>query len=456
MFARIGALVGALLMLAACGEHEHAHAHDHASAEPAPAALPPGVVAVPADAQQNLGLTWATATYRTVRGVLRVPGRLVAEPEARRAYAAPLAGRVEVLVRPYQAVAAGEPLFRVHAAEWNRLRLELATASTARDQASVRRATGAELVGALEQAVTAWINRLATLERVGSAVGVRDEERAEAAARLGELAVELAAARRDLAEAEREAGGAADLRLRLLLAEAALLTGMPAEQLAAARDGLPAWAGIEVLTVRAATAGVVTGEVVADGAWLPAQAVVCSVLDPRALRFEGEGLHGDLPRLRAGQEARIVAADPAQPGALAASLILAPEGDAQRRTLTLIARPGRDAELPGWARPGLLASLEITTAGAAGEELAIPVAATIRDGLDTVFFRRDRNQPDRVLRVVADLGASDGRWVAVQSGLKEGDEVVLDGVYQVLLAQQRDTPAAGHVHADGTWHAGGH
>jgi HlyD family secretion protein len=219
---------------------------------------------------------------------------------------------------------------------------------------------------------------------------------------------------------------------------------------------VPAWAALDAITITAASAGVVTGEVAADGAWLPAQTPVLGVLDPRAVRFEGDGLHGDLPRLRDGQEARIVAADPGQGGELAARLVLAPEGDPLRRTLTLVARPEAAAGLPAWARPGLGASLEITTAGGAGDELAIPVAATIRDGIDTVFFRRDRTHPDRVLRVVADLGANDGRWVAVLSGLKEGDEVVLDGIYQVMLAQRRDATPVGHVHADGTWHAGGH
>jgi hypothetical protein len=454
MVARSGAAVAIMLVLAACGDHDHAH--DHPEAAPAAAALPPGVLEVPASAQQNLGLTWATASYRAVRGVLRVPGRLVAEPGARRVYAPALAGRIELLVRPYQPVSAGQALFRLHAPEWNRLRQELAAAVAASGQAAVRRTTGAELVAALERAVAVWQTRLATIERVGAEIGVRDAERAEAVARLAELAVELAEARRDLAEAEREQGGAAALRLRLLLAEAAQVTGLAPEALALVHDGVPAWAALDAITITAASAGVVTGEVAADGAWLPAQTPVLGVLDPRAVRFEGDGLHGDLPRLRDGQEARIVAADPGQGGELAARLVLAPEGDPLRRTLTLVARPEAAAELPAWARPGLGASLEITTAGGAGDELAIPVVATIRDGIDTVFFRRDRTHPDRVLRVVADLGANDGRWVAVLSGLKEGDEVVLDGIYQVMLAQRRDATPVGHVHADGTWHAGGH
>jgi hypothetical protein len=72
--------------------------------------------------------------------------------------------------------------------------------------------------------------------------------------------------------------------------------------------------------------------------------------------------------------------------------------------------------------------------------------------LQKVFFLRNPKDPDEVMRIEADLGTSDGRWVEVKSGLVEGDEVVLGGGYALMLAsgpQQK----AGHFHADGTFHA---
>jgi hypothetical protein len=42
----------------------------------------------------------------------------------------------------------------------------------------------------------------------------------------------------------------------------------------------------------------------------------------------------------------------------------------------------------------------------------------------------------------------------VQSGLREGDEVVLDGVYQLMIATSGTVEKGGHFHPDGTFHVG--
>ncbi len=78
----------------------------------------------------------------------------------------------------------------------------------------------------------------------------------------------------------------------------------------------------------------------------------------------------------------------------------------------------------------------------------------MRDGLDRVFFRRDPSDPNKVIRVSADLGASDGRWIEVHSGVMRGDEIVLGGVYPLMLASSQSGGRAegGHFHADGTFH----
>jgi hypothetical protein len=99
------------------------------------------------------------------------------------------------------------------------------------------------------------------------------------------------------------------------------------------------------------------------------------------------------------------------------------------------------------------AFLEISTDSSEAAELAIPLSAVVRDGLTSVIFRRDPSNPDKAIRLEADLGINDGHWVSINSGVREGDEVVLDGVYQLLLATSGSTPKGGHFHADGTFHA---
>jgi hypothetical protein len=100
------------------------------------------------------------------------------------------------------------------------------------------------------------------------------------------------------------------------------------------------------------------------------------------------------------------------------------------------------------------AFLEIETAATDAHELAVPLSAVLQDGLQRVLFRRDPKDPDTVIRIEGDLGLDDGRWIEVKSGLMDGDEVVLEGAYELMLASSGQAPKGGHFHADGTFHAG--
>ena len=84
----------------------------------------------------------------------------------------------------------------------------------------------------------------------------------------------------------------------------------------------------------------------------------------------------------------------------------------------------------------------------------MPLAAVQQDGLEAVLFRRNPEKPNEVIRIEGDLGANDGRWVSVLSGLRDGDEVVLDGSFQLMLATSGSMQKGGHFHADGTFHEG--
>jgi hypothetical protein len=138
---------------------------------------------------------------------------------------------------------------------------------------------------------------------------------------------------------------------------------------------------------------------------------------------------------------------------LAGNLALGVEADPEQRTIDLFCEPAAAAD---WARPGVAGFLEIETLSSADAELAIPLSATLQDGLQRVLFRRDPKDSDQVIRLEADLGADDGRWVVVASGLRDGDEVVLDGAYELMLASSGSATKAGHFHSDGTFHPEGH
>ena len=174
-----------------------------------------------------------------------------------------------------------------------------------------------------------------------------------------------------------------------------------------------------------------------------------------AVRFAATALQSDAARLKDSLPAVVVPPDAGSRGADqpvqgAVSLGLAASPDT--RTIPLLVTP---QNVPTWARPGVSAYVEIVTDASAEPEPAIPVASVIQDELTRIFFRRDPANPDKVIRVEADLGVSDGRWVVVNSGVAAGDQVVLDGVYELKLAGAGKAAGGGHFHADGTWHADG-
>ena len=96
----------------------------------------------------------------------------------------------------------------------------------------------------------------------------------------------------------------------------------------------------------------------------------------------------------------------------------------------------------------------LSVSSSADSALAVPRGAVVQDGLTHVLFRRDPSDPNTVIRIEADVGANDGRWIVLKSGVMRGDEVVVDGAYELKLALQQAGPAAQgvHVHADGTFH----
>ena len=178
------------------------------------------------------------------------------------------------------------------------------------------------------------------------------------------------------------------------------------------------------------------------------------IRNPAEQRDVREVLQADLPRLNGSVQARIV--PPTTPGidigdAIEASLTIGLEAHPEQRTVTLLAVPESTRE---WIRPGISAFLEVVVDSSGGPALAVPRSAIVKDGIVHVLFRRDPDDPNKAIRIEADMGATDGRWVAVRSGLMLNDEVVLAGAYELKLASQQSgvSQKGGHFHADGTFH----
>lgn len=462
---KISLIFPALLCLSACGGQA---AKPHAEA-PAPAA--PAEITLTSTARENLGITFVKAEYRKVQGTVRYPGRFEIEAAARRSYQTPFTGRVEVLVRPYQSVALGDPLYRIESEEWQRLQVAIAEGCNDRacggdcaaiGTANKNFAAGESHLEASTQALKVWTDRVKTLEKLDQELGGKAAERAEASIRAAELGLQVSEAQRQLTKLKREAQGPdgsaatglAAVRLRQIFALASAITGLSRKELEARDEkGIPRWLSIDAPTICAAAPGIVEAAVLTTGTWA-SHTTVLTVTDPSKVRFEAAGLQADLPRLKPGLIGRIIAHDPANQDSIPVDVSLAPLADAIDRSVLLIARTATGASMPHWVRPGVTALLEIAISGSTDEELAIPLACLVPEGLERVFFRRDPAHPELLKRVIADLGASDGRWVVLQSGVKEGDEVVLGGVHPLALSTR--APVAGAAKPDPHASCGGH
>jgi multidrug efflux pump subunit AcrA (membrane-fusion protein) len=436
-------LLASLPALVACSEKGAETGADPYAAEHAEqAAAPTNRVDIPDAVRRNLGVTFAKVESRNVARTLRVPGRFEPLPTAHREYRAPLGGRIELLVTQYQRVAAGTPLYRVESPAWRALEEEIiATEAKVASMPPLREAHRVH-EGALAEKVELWRERLKQLDELQKAGGGGAQQTMEARATLTATRAELAdVMEKDaMLEAEEERAKA---ELRALIARRDAIR-------AACGDG----ASSGGLTVCAVADGVVEDLGVTQGALADEGARIVTLMQPEKIRFRGHALQGDLPRLRDGLAARIaptggaVATGASMTGTLAIGI----EADPVSRTIDLIVTP--DALAP-WARAGVAGSLEVTLEGGS-EELAIPLGCVVRDGNKAIVFRRDPKSPDKAIRLEADLGVDDGRWVVVQSGVREGDEIVLAGNYQLMLATSGSAPKGGHFHSDGTFHAEDH
>ncbi len=418
---------------------------DHAPA-------PTDRVAIPAAVRANLGIRFARVESRSVARTLRVPGRFELLPTARREHRAPLPGRVELLVEPLARVAAGSPLFRIDSADWRDLHERIAATTARVESMGPLREAHRVHEQSLADKITLWKERLLQLEELRQAGGGSATALTEARAMLNATEAEHAD--------QLEKDASLEAEQRQLEAELRSLQSRRAQLLRAA-GAPPGDAAVPVLApppdyvVHAATGGVVATLDATPGSLVADLGLVLTTVEPERLLFRAHGLQSDLGRLRDGLPATIVppigGSIPAE-STMTGTLALAPTADAAALSIDLLVRP---TSLQPWARAGVAAHLEITLAGGA-VELAIPAGAVVRDGTRPIVFRRDPADADQVIRIDADLGLGDGRWIEILSGVKEGDEVVVAGNYQLMLASGGATPKGGHFHPDGTFHEGEH
>jgi len=422
-------------VLAACSKSPPPPQEDHAPAMTNRIDIPDAV-------RRNLGMTFARVASRPVAGAVVLQGTIEPIPGSATESRVPVAGVATPLVRDLEQVAAGHPIARIDSDEWRSL---VAQASAARleFEALERRVEACRgRVAAAESSIELCTARVAQLERIREAGGA-------SAPQLHEARTALEAQRSARAEAIDDASQAAVDRAAAQARQASLEARVAS---------IESWAGSTnrgdgAIVLHAARSGVVMLERESFGHRIEAGTPLARMQDPAALEVRAQAMVGQVSGLGAGAMGR---ADPvgAATGSGAKSLrgpiAVAPAVDPASRTVQVVMRPER---IEPWALSGMPIRLSIL-GGSEAPQLAVPSRALIRDGATIVLFRRDPKDPNRVIRLEADVGATDGAWTVIRSGVRESDEVVIDGAYQLMLASSGSAPKGGHFHADGTFHEG--
>ncbi len=422
-------------------------------AKPESASQPTNRIDIPPTVRSNLGVSFAKAERRNVEQTIRIPGAFELLPEARHEYRLSLPGTVALKVEQYQEVASGDLLYRLRSPKWPELQHEIIEAEQEIDSSRAR--IELALANLQEQAdrVSILNDRLAALSDAGVRNASLEAEAAALQAGLPSMESALRQAETHLSNANRAREHA--------LHRASVATGFEETELVemVEHDGasIPAYRTIDSIEVRATTPGVVESLAMTDGGYGEAPSLVLSTVKPEGVRLRGMAMQSDLPRIGESPLGQIV--PPSARGenvdAIESDVIIGLDADPVHRTVAVLATPRSHRS---WMRPGVSAFLELVDESSGGPAIAIPRAAIVKDGMTHVFFRRDPSDPNRAIRVEADLGTDDGRWIAINSGLALGDEVVVDGAYELNLASETGgmNRQGGHFHADGTWHAEEH
>lgn len=453
----------ACIFLTSCDAPDKTNTGGGAAQDPPPS----NRIDIPQGVRTNLGIEFIQVERRQITSTLRLPAQVELLPSATQHYCAPLGGRIALEVDPLQKVEPGDLLYTIDSHEWRDLQRELGSVTNKLTVTEVQLEAMSPLAlaceaheSSLREALKVSSDYVTGLERVEADIGGQGAKLATARVEQSRLSAQIAEASEKHTETQTRIKELTAMlasqreQIDLLLSGAATTIGIDAAKLAATTSGKAGWRTLAVIEVRAQQSGVVTDIAVANGNLVKAYGAVVTTIEPSRVRCHARALQSDLFSLRDGLQATIVPVGATNPEhRVAGTMQLGPSGNPDTRTLDVFVTP-TDKELR-FVRPGLAVFVEIITKTSGTSELAIPKSCVLPDGLDRVFFRRDPNNPDKVIRIVGDFGHDDGKWVAVMSGVTDGDQIVAAGAFELVLASSSQIPKGGHFHADGTWHADG-
>ena len=177
--------------------------------------------------------------------------------------------------------------------------------------------------------------------------------------------------------------------------------------------------------IRAPIGGVVQSREVSVGELIQADAPLLTIVNLGTVALEAPLFEADFARVRIGAPVTVTTA--AAPGRTFAGRVsfLGAQVDPQTRTISaraLIANPGAAQGAP-LLRPGMFASGQIQT-GVGAPSVTVPASAVLDDGAAKIVFVARHS---KYLRREVALGNESADRVEVKSGLKPGEQIVIEG-----------------------------
>lgn len=332
----------------------------------------PKLVKLPEHVIGSANIKTAAVVREPLTITLALAGEIVADPDKSARLSSPIPGRVEAInFKEGSLVRKGEVVAAIRVPDLGKLRSERASAAA---RATAARSNAQRLKELLNQRLT---SEQAYLDAVASAEALEQEVRAA-----GEQLSAL---------------------------------GLTSDR------GRPS-----SLSLRAPITGVVVARNAVIGQPVSADEVLCEILDLSEVWFLGRVFEKDLSRLRTNASAEVQLNAHPKERFQGTVEYIAQQVDPVARTMTARIRLKNRADL---LRIGLFGTAYVSTADVAQREpgLVIPRSALTEVAGEQVVFVQHADRDFELHNV--ELGASAAGKVEVLSGLREGEQVVTDGVF---------------------------
>jgi cobalt-zinc-cadmium efflux system membrane fusion protein len=166
---------------------------------------------------------------------------------------------------------------------------------------------------------------------------------------------------------------------------------------------------------------------------------ILTIVDPKLLWVDAEIYEKDLAKAKIGQDVEVVV--PAYPAERFTGKVSYIADTVHEETRTIIVRTevdNGDERL----KPGMFADVSLFYARN-GPVLTVPLSAILEEGDEQIVFVRE---PDGYARREIETGALNGLHRQVVKGLREGEEVVIEGNHQLKSKLGEAVLRGAHLH----------